>query len=466
MSADRHASVALIGAGISGLSTAYFLTRRGIDVRIIEKSERAGGTIESQMVDGFLVDYGPNSGLETTPLLGDLFDGVGVRTDLQYASSKAKNRYIVKNGELHALPTGPRDFFKTPLFSTRAKLRLLGEPFVRRGDPKHDESIADFVRRRLGPEFLDYAINPFVSGVYAGSPDRLSVRSSFPKLYELEQRHGSLIKGAVQGMRERRKRRKRGEKSRAAAPMFSFAGGMQTLIDALSMTLGNRIHMGTRPLCIEQKEDGFAVHVRSASGDWMLSCDALVLAIPAYAYKEFDFTMEFSIGERLGAVTYPPVSVVFFGYRSNPSKIPLDGFGFLVPEREKRGILGTIWSSTLFPDRAPDGGVSLTTFVGGSRQPETGRLAEGALVDRVRSDLRTLLGIGAAPDVVAVRRWGKAIPQYNLGHVELIREIEALEVRHPGLFVSGNFRGGVSIGDCVIQAHTTSERVAAGLPAK
>jgi oxygen-dependent protoporphyrinogen oxidase len=173
--------------------------------------------------------------------------------------------------------------------------------------------------------------------------------------------------------------------------------------------------------------------------------------------------MDFSVGERLGRISYPPVGVVFFGYKSNPAKVALDGFGFLVPEKEKRKILGTIWNSTLFPGRAPNDGVGLTTFVGGSRQPANARLADGALVDLVRGDLKDLLGITSAPDLVAIRRWDRAIPQYELGHTEIIRDIDDFEGKNPGCYLSGNFRGGVALSDCISQAHAVSGRVAAHL---
>jgi oxygen-dependent protoporphyrinogen oxidase len=463
LSHDRRAQVAVIGGGISGLTTAHYLTGMGIDTRVIEKSDRTGGTIESQRIEGYLVDYGPNSGLDTTPLLGEMFHRLGTSSSLQYASDKAKNRYIVRNGRLHALPMGPGAFVKTPLFSPRAKLALLREPFIRPSDPKQEESLAEFVRRRLGREFLDYAINPFVSGIYAGVPEKLSVRESFPKLYDLEQQYGSLIKGTIKGMRERRRRRKSGEQSRASARMFSFAGGMQTIVDALSRELADRVHTGTIPLCVEKKDAGFAVHSRSADGDWALGCDAVVLAIPAYAYREIDFTMGLEVGEHLDRISYPPVSVVFFGYKANPATVPLDGFGFLIPEKEKRGVLGTIWNSTLFPERAPAGGVSLTTFVGGSRQPDNALLDEGAIVDLVRADLNDLLGITTKPDLVAIRCWERAIPQYNIGHTDIIRAIAAFENKTPGLYISGNFRGGVAISDCVGRAREVCDRVASQL---
>jgi oxygen-dependent protoporphyrinogen oxidase len=463
MSDVHRIQVTVIGAGISGLAAAQFLTHAGYDVCVIEKSDRTGGTIETKHVDGFLVDTGPNSGLETTPLLGELFEQVGVTSSVRYANDLAKNRYILKNGTLHALPMKPGAFVKTPLFSASAKLRLLREPFIRPSAPDADESLATFVTRRLGTEFLDYAINPFVSGVYAGVPERLSVRSAFPKLHEIEQQYGSLIKGTIKGMKERKRRAKRGEQSRAAARMFSFVDGMQTVVDGLARELGKRVVTGTTPRVIERRGDGFAVHVDSEAGQWTLESDAVVLAIPGYAYPSIEFGMEFPLTEQLNAIPYPPVAVVFFGYKNNPAQVPLDGFGYLIPQREKRGSLGTIWNSTLFPQRAPDGGVSLTTFVGGSRQPDNALLDEGGVIDLVRNDLKDILGITALPDTAVVRCWERAIPQYNVGHSRIVAAIERFEEGVPGLYISGNFRGGVSISDCVRQAHDMAERVSTRL---
>lgn len=461
MTRTKHTEVTVIGAGISGLSTAFFLNRAGVDVRVIEKQPRTGGTIETGRKDGFLIDYGPNSGLETTPFLGELFDGAGVSSSLCYANKAARNRYIVKSGALHPLPINPAAFIRTPLFSPRSKLRLLKEPFIGRVDGDHDESLADFVRRRLGNEFLDYAINPFVSGVYAGTPEHLSVKSGFPKLYELEQRHGSLIKGALKGARERRRKRRAGETSRASARMFSFTGGMQTITDALSDALGDRVSTGASVLAIERTRGGYDVHLESGGEQTQISTGTLIFAIPAHAYSNIRFDFEFDILNRLDRIPYPPVGVVFFGYRDNPSPRPLDGFGFLIPEKEKRGSLGTIWSSSLFSGRAPEGGVALTTFVGGARQPENARLADDEMVSLVRRDTRDLLGIERPPDVAVVRRWERAIPQYNVGHSHVVGAIEEFERRNPGLHISGNFRGGVSISDCVREAHALAERVCA-----
>jgi oxygen-dependent protoporphyrinogen oxidase len=359
----------------------------------------------------------------------------------------------------------PPAFLKTPLFSTSAKLRLLREPFIKRADADVDESLAAFVERRLGPEILDYAINPFVSGVYAGSPDSLSVRAAFPRLYELERRYGSLIKGAIRGRRERRRRERRGETSRQTARLFSFAGGMQTIVDALSEARHGSVHTGASIREVRRTVGGYEVDVETPDGDGTIRSRALVFAIPAYSFRDISVGFDFPVGAALARIPYPPVSMVFFGYRDVPTDRPLDGFGFLVPAKEHFNILGTIWSSTLFSGRAPEGGVALTTFVGGSRQPERALLPDRELIGAVQADLNKLLGVRRDPDMAMVRLWERAIPQYNVGHLDIIAQIDSFESKMPGFYVIGNFRGGVSIGDCVKQAHAVAARVAGALHA-
>jgi oxygen-dependent protoporphyrinogen oxidase len=288
------------------------------------------------------------------------------------------------------------------------------------------------------------------------------VRSAFPKLHALEQEYGSLIKGAVLGARARRKRQ---ETSKQSARMFSFRAGLQTLIDALAGPLRDRLHTGVRLRAIRALPAGYALDLEQGGRPWQLACRALVLTIPAHAYDELELGFDFPLRETLRRIPYPPVAGVYLGYRHQPADRPLDGFGFLIPRLEGFQILGTIWSSTVFTDRAPAGGAALTTFVGGSRQPEYALWPDGRLVDAVRQDLGRLMGIEAAPDLVAVHRWPRAIPQYELGHQRVMDAVEAYERQRPGFYVSGNFRGGISLADCVKQAHAMSERVAGELAA-
>ncbi len=446
--------IAVIGGGISGLATAYFLHNAGHSVTVIEKNAQVGGAIRSEQKNDFLVEHGPNSTLETTPLLREMFAGLGIIDQMIYANENAQNRYIVRNGVPVALPMSPLAFIKTKLFSGSAKLRLLKEPFISRAPADAEESLAQFVVRRIGQEFLDYAINPFVAGVYAGKPERLSVKTAFPKLYELEQKYGSLIKGTILGAKERRKR---AETSKAKARLLTFQNGLQTMTDAIGEKLADSVFTDAGITSIQRNEAGYEIKFSANEQTVQLNSDALVLAIPAHAYARLPLEIPPSVKTAVARINYPSVAMVFFGYHKQPESIPLDGFGMLVPEKEHKQILGTIWSSVIFPERAPRGGVGLTTFVGGSRQPEVALLPDEKLIDVVREDIKQLMKISAKPDFVRIKRWKKAIPQYEIGHAAIVAEVEQWTSQTPGLFVTGNFRGGISVADCVKNAYELCE---------
>ncbi len=456
MKESVHTDIAIIGAGISGLSAAHFLRRKGYRVFVLEKNDRVGGVIRSERHNGFLVEYGPNSSLDTHPVVHQLFDELGIHDALIYANEKANNRYIVRNKKLRALPMSPPAFIKTGLFSWRAKLRLFAEPFIKPAPPDVDETLAEFVLRRLGKEFLDYAINPFVGGVYAGQPELLSVKSAFPKLYALEQRYGSLIKGTIKGAKERKQR---AETSKAQAKLFSFQEGLQTMINALAKELSQSLATGVKLESIEFAESNYRIVYMVNGQRHQLYSQAILFTIPAYAYPEVPFRFQFPLTKSLSQIYYPPVAMVYFGYHQPPESLPLDGFGMLVPEKEKMQILGTIFTSTIFVNRTPGNGVALTTFVGGSRQPELVLLPEGELIDRVRQDLHRLLKIEVQPDEVVIQRWEKAIPQYRIGHSQILEAVRRYEKQQPGVFISGSFRGGISVADCIKQAYEISEEV-------
>jgi oxygen-dependent protoporphyrinogen oxidase len=363
--------------------------------------------------DGWLVETGPNSALETTPVFNEMFELLGITVERLYADAASNKRYILRNGQLHALPMSPPSFLKTKLWSVPAKLRLLKEPFVGRAD--REETIAEFVERRLGREFLDYAINPFVAGVYAGNPEQLSVRSAFPKLYALEEKYGGLIKGMIGGARERKRR---AEVAKDRAQMFSFAGGMQTFPDAVARDLGMAVQCGcdvTRLMVRQKGTDGrppFSVEYTLAGKSSILEADAVVLAVPAQSAAWLLTPHAPALASQLQSIYYPPVAEVFLGYRAEQCSRPLDGFGYLIPAVERRSILGTIWSSSLFPARAPEGHIALTTFVGGSRQPELVSLPEEKLAT-VRSELEALMGVSGKA-YQRVMRWEKAIRNTTL----------------------------------------------------
>jgi oxygen-dependent protoporphyrinogen oxidase len=452
---NRPGSIAVVGGGISGLTVAFWLQRWGIDVTVMEAGAEPGGTMRTLRDGGWLIEQGPNSALETTPLFGEMFSALGL--ECEYANPASDRRYVLRGGALHPLPMSPGAFLLTGLWTMRGKLRIFGEPFIGRGD--REETIAEFVERRLGREMLDYAINPFVAGVYAGNPEQLSVRAAFPKLYALEERYGGLIMGMIRGARERRKRQ---EKAKDRARMFSFRSGMQAFPAAIARQLGGRIRLNSpvEAVSVLKGEGGRArFGVRTSNGEGTILADGVVLSVPARAAARLLRPHSADLADRLETVYYPPVAEVFTGFRIDQIRRSLDGFGFLIPAREKRRILGTIWSSAIFGGRAPEGYAALTTFVGGSRQPEMLELSDGELRNVVRDELRSIMGVAGEPAVERVIRWDRAIPQYNLGYLDHYRVMEEFESASPGWFLCGNYRGGIAVGDCVMNGERTAHNV-------
>lgn len=448
--------VVVIGAGISGLATAYLLHKKNFEVIVLEKNEVVGGSIETISENGFLFDRGPNSALETTPVIGYLVDELNLKEELIYANKQGNKRYILRNNQLHPLPMSPPAFLKTKLFSAKAKLRLFAEPFIGRSNDGYYQSIADFVTRRLGKEFLDYAINPFVAGVYAGKPEELSVKSAFPKLYALEENYGGLIIGTVKSIRERRKR---AEVSKQSAKMISFKEGMQTLPNAIADALGKRVLTSAVVKEIKKEETGHKVIFDLKGSLKSIRCDAVLSTVPAYSagklFSEFDSGLE----EHFNKIYYPPVLVYYLVYNKDIIKQPLDGFGFLIPSKEKKSFLGAIWSSVIFPNRVPDNKAAFTLFIGGSRNPEFVNENRDELLKKVRSEFEQLMQISSPPEQESHRFWELAIPQYNLGYIEHERYFDDFEKRNPGLFLSGNYRGGISVGDCIKNAELVAEKI-------
>ncbi len=452
-------SVTIVGAGISGLTVAFWLQRWGFDVTVLEAGSVPGGTMQTLHEDGWLIERGPNSALETTPLFREMFAALDLGQECEHANPAANRRYILRDGTLRLLPLSPVSFLRTDLWTAAAKARILKEPFIPRG--KKEETIAEFVERRLGREMLDYAINPFVAGVYAGSPELLSVRAALPKLYALEEKYGGLIRGMVMGARERRRRR---ETAKDRARMFSFHSGMQAFPDAIVRRLGGRLRLksGVRSITPLRENGGpirFSVTVPAQGGEENLVSDCIVLSVPARAAAPLVQPHHADLARRLAAIEYPAVAEVFFGFRQSRIARPLDGFGYLIPAKEQRKILGTIWSSAIFSGRAPGGYAALTTFVGGTRQPEILELDDAALRATVLQELRAIMGVSGEPSAERIIRWDHAIPQYTLGHLEHCRVMDEFEAACPGWFLCSNYRGGIAVGDCVINGEGTARKV-------
>lgn len=442
--------VAVLGGGITGLTAAWHLQQAGLSPVVFERSRRVGGAINAVFNDGWLHELGPNSMLEGSADIPAFIEAIGLGPRRIYAAPAARKRYIVRGGRLVAMPASPIGFVSTPLFSWRAKLALLGEPWRPRGDAGHEESVADLVLRRLGREFLDYAIDPFVGGVYAGDPAKLSVRHAFPKLDALEQEHGSLIRGAL-----KRRNASGGPKGR----MFSFPGGLAEVPDALARALGNAVRRNTEIKAVRRVDHVWQIDFMDGDRRSTELFGAVVCALPADALASLALE-GFPDNEKLGLlqeVEHPPVASVFTGYRRRDVLHPLDGFGALMPRVEQGSILGTLFSSTLFPGRAPAGHVALTTFVGGMRQPELARLDDQDLARLVQNELTRLLGVSTLPVFTHVQRWPRAIPQYTLGYQRFKDAIAATEAAAPGLFIGGNARDGISLANCIQSGRRLAE---------
>jgi oxygen-dependent protoporphyrinogen oxidase len=451
-------SVAIIGAGITGLAAGFRLHQRGIPVTLYEASDRWGGVIQSIRQDGYLAEFGPNTVLETSPKIGSLIKDAGLEGDRLYTDPAADKRFLVRDRRPVQMPGSPPAFFACPLFSWKAKARLLLEPFIRRAAPDVEENLADFVVRRLGREFLDYAINPFVAGVYAGDPARLSVKEAFPKLHAVEQRYGSLILGQFLGARERKRR---GEVSKQNAPKLSFAEGLQVLTDRLAGHLHDRMHLNTPVQRIRQTARAW--QVERTEEDGLKTCEhaAVLLAVPTHRFPSVEFLPGTAIDlGPLKEIRYPPVTSIVLGFRRQDVAHPLDGFGMLVPQIEGFSILGTIFSSSLFPNRAPAGHVTLTTYAGGTRNPELAFAEPADLVATTVKDLQVLLGVRGSPTFQHCRLYPQAIPQYDVGYGRFRQLMTEAETRAPGLFFGGHYRDGISLGDSMVSGQDAAVRMA------
>ncbi len=447
---EKPLDYAIVGGGISGLAVAWFLRHRGHSVQVLEAANVVGGTLQSQVSDGFLVEQGPNSTLENTDALRVLIEGAGLAGALQVANPAGKRRYILRDQRLEPLPLGVGAFLRTPLFSVRGRLRLCLEPFI--GRATVEETVASFVRRRLGQEFLDWAIDPFISGVYAGDPEKLSVRAATAKVYALEAEYGSLIGGML-----RRALKGRRTGPTPAGRMIAFAGGMQTLVRSVAAVLGSDVRTQAKVTALHLGRDGLW-RLRIASDERETLARRVVLSLPAGHAAELLAPLAPDAASILRGIFYPAVASVALGFRRDQVSHSLDGFGFLVPRRCGVETLGALFSSSLFPGRAPTDHVLITAFLGGARHPGVGDLSEEQILQRVLRDITPILGISGSPVFQSVTTWHRAIPQYEIGHLERMATLDHLLAEWPGLYTRANWRDGISVADCVRNARDFAER--------
>jgi protoporphyrinogen/coproporphyrinogen III oxidase len=450
----RHkAQVIIVGAGLTGLTLAYYLQKCGLKVLVIEKQERSGGVIRTCREKGFTYETGPNTGVLGNPMVIKLFSDLSPGCTLEIADEKAKKRLIWKEGRWHCLPSGLLDAVRTPLFSVGDKFRILGEPLRRKGqDPM--ESLSGLVKRRMGKSFLEYAVDPFISGIYAGDPDLLITRFALPKLYNLEQTYGSFIGGAI-------KKKIREKEQTPGREVFSVSGGLENLVLALEKSIGQEHFIcGASQVSVSTLDSEVYRLFATVNGtDHMAEAPILISTVGAYALPDLFPSIP---REEFNAITnlkYARVVQVILGF-SHWKGANIRAFGGLVPSREKRRILGVLFPSSFLTERAPDGGALLNVFLGGIRHPEYYDMSDSQILEVVKSEIMEMMRIhDYHPDLEKVFRYRHAIPQYMADSVPRIQAIGRLQDIYPGLILAGNIHEGIGMADRVAQAVRIAEAI-------
>jgi len=449
----RH-DVVVVGGGIAGLSCAWKLCRAGLDVVVLEAADEPGGNVRTVVVDGWRMERGPHTLLSSADAVFDLVDEVGLGDQLVPTLPTAEARFVARHGRLHAMPTTARSFLSTGLLSWPAKLMLATEPIrLSRGQP--DDTAATFFTRRFGAEAARVLAGAFISGVYAGDPERLSAAAAFPLFWGFEQQTGSMILGAMRYYRRRAaERRAQGRPARKG--LFSMRQGLGQLSAGVASALGQRCRTGTPVHSLTRVDELWEVVAEGSAA----RAPALVLAVPPAEAARLLQGLDPALSELLAAIPLAPVVTVQLGFAERVEQVP-DGFGFLVPRGEEVRTLGVLFPSRLFEGRAPAGGDLLTGFVGGSTDPQALDLDDQALAGIVLGDLERLCGVDRAPDFVQVRRYPAAIPQLTVGHLDRMAQVQRHLDALDGLALSGNYLFGVGLKDAVRSGFETAEALIA-----
>ena len=458
--------IAIIGAGISGLATAYAIENLAreaglaVETVVLEKEQRTGGKIWSRREEGFLCEWGPNGFLDNKPMTLELCRALGIENQLLRSDDNARKRFIYSGQVLHRLPENGPSFLKSQLISWPGKLRLACEPFIPTRRDGADETLADFARRRLGQEALDKLIAPMVSGIFAGDPETMSLKSCFPRIHQLEQEYGGLIKAMLKLAKQKKAERKAGKAvASAAGPggvLTSFGGGIQELTAAAAGALGAELRLGAEVTTIRRKDGGYTLELADGG---RVEAELVVSAAPAWALAGQVAELDPALAGLLGEIPYAAMNVICFGYEREKIARDLNGFGYLIPKKEGKSILGTLWDSSIFANRAPEGRVLLRSMMGGATHPGAFELPDSEVRARVQADLKEIMGIAAAPDFVRIFRHRRAIPQYVAGHGRRLEAIAARLEAFPGLFFTGNAFFGVGLNDCVNASNQAAARV-------
>ena len=443
--------IVVIGAGLTGLSTAFHLHRQGRDVVILEKADRVGGQIHTYHENGFTFESGPNTGVVSFPEVAELFQMLEGSCQLEIARESSKRRLIWKGNRFHELPSSPVSAITTPLFRLSDKFRILGEPWRKKGtDP--DEPVGALAARRLGKSFYEYAVDPFVSGVYAGDPMKLTTRYALPKLYNLEANYGSFIRGAIAKAKEPKTDRDR----LATKKVFSAVGGLQRLVEALSKDL--RIITSANNLKVMPTADG--QWSCTYNGTEEIVCRKVVTTVGAYALPALlPFIPEAQM-QKMSNLFYAPIIQVILGVK-NARGLDFPAFGGLVPSKEQKRVLGILFPSSCFEQRCPDGGALYSYFIGGARHTDYLQKSDDEIREITLEAFHSMLKYPAdmQPDLLRIFRHEHAIPQYWSDSGERFATIEALQQQYPGLILAGNMRDGIGMGNRIHQGATIANSI-------
>ena len=454
--------IVIVGGGIAGLSIAHAIRSRDprADLVVLERGERPGGNVRSEVVDGYTCEWGPQGFLDNVPETLRLAEAVGLGDRLCRSSDAARRRFIYRHGRLHELPAGPGSFLASRLLSPRAKARLAWEPFARPRPDGADETIHEFASRRIGVEAASILVDSMVSGVFAGDARTLSLRACFPRMWDMETEYGGLFRA----MLALRKRRRRGDAMGApAGTLTSFTGGMEDLVRGVAATLGGALKTSAGVIALRKGPAPRRFSIWTVAG--IVDADALVLAGPSSDAANLLRPHDPALSALLKGIPTAPIAVVCLGYDEGTvrrDRGALDGFGFLVPRSEGIRILGALWETSIYPQRrAPEGKALVRVMIGGARDPSAVELDDAALLRIARSDLARTMGLRTGPEFVRIIRHRRGIPQYAAGHLARLERINARLVEHPGLYLAGNSYRGVSINSCVAEAGPLAGRILA-----
>ncbi len=448
--------IVIAGGGIAGLALGFRLktaASANTEVLVLESATRAGGNIRTESQDGFLIEWGPNGFLDNVPETFRLVEALRLSDRIVRSSDAARRRFIYRHGRLHEVPTGPLGFLASRLLSIGGKLRIAGEPWARPA-PGIDETIHAFASRRIGPEAADALVDPMVSGIFAGNARELSLRACFAKMADMEEQYGGLFKAMLAKMQERKTAVDVGP----TGTLTSFTGGTQDLIDALAARLGASLRLNTPVTGLTRVGEDW--HLETGAG--RLRADAVVLAGSASISADLIRPFSYGLATTLRRTPSAPMAVVCLGFDEadvKRSRGPLDGFGFLVPRGEGLRILGALWDSSVYPRRAPEGRVLIRAMIGGAHDPEVLSLSDEEIVGTVRHELRLAMRLEADPVFVKVIRHPLGIPQYTVGHLVRLAEVDRRLAAWPGLFLAGNAYRGSSMNACIADAERLALQV-------